>query len=178
LDYKDNKGKVGAACFGYVVQQVTVKCFIKGCSCGPCEVPDDEKEYDTFEYWEAWEVKKGDVSVLDNAYIPTWNKRCGRYVQTGVIKFYCKSSQNVPKGMGDRVGTGVLKGWAPGEFGGRKNRECATKSGNLPATDDPKKVTFWASVPVEGPAKRSMETKWNCCDAPKEVMISTDPAAA
>lgn len=177
LEYKDPRGNIGAARAGFVVQKVTVKCFIKECSCGPCEIPKDEKEFDTFEYWEAWEVKKGDKSVLDNAYIPTWNRRCGKYVQTGVIKFFCKNRQNVPPGTGDRIGTGSLEDWKPGEFGGKKNRECGTKTGKLPGTDDPKKAAFWDKLPVEGPATRSMETDWNCCDPPKKVAISADPPA-
>jgi RHS repeat-associated protein len=175
VEFKDKNGKLGAPCAGFIVQKVSVTCYRKLCSkCEPCELP-DEKKFNKYEYWEAWFIKKGDSDAPDTAgRLPTWDDSCGVYEQRGEIKFYCMVETAVPRGAGDRVGTGDLrKLWTERNFGGKTL--CATTSGELPATSDPEKAKFWDKKSIEASGSRASSLKWNCCEDKSTVTFDVKP---
>jgi RHS repeat-associated protein len=178
IRYK-GKDTTGAPCAGYVVQRVSVSCYIEKCTCvRDCTVPDDEKKFDKFEYWELFPVTLGQQHVPDTAFIPAFGKYCTKYTQTGELRFYCARRF---KGV-DGIGVGLEKKWKPGRFGVKGgNPLCSTSSGTLAATSNPEDVKFWNDnnkPPVEGPATRSYDLVGDCCNGNDNVELTVKPPKA
>lgn len=141
---------------GYIVQQVDRSEFVATCPNlaigppGPLPI-----------FWEAWFVKKGDkldwTTVRDKwtdgstrSARPSTN---GRYFAGGTVKFFTKS---ITGDLGDfnKAPADPKSTWGPGKV---------PISGALPST--PSEPSWWSGTPTEGPAQRSVDSVWNCCDA-------------
>jgi hypothetical protein len=141
---------------GYIVQHIQRGEFVSECpdvQAGPPNVDED--------YFEAWKLKKGEKvdwtttrdKWTDESNRPARPNTGGVYFANGEVKFFPQST------TGDLGDFGVASSdptsaWGPGRF---------SSSGSLPSTASP--PSWWSGAPAEGPAKRSIWSEWNCCDA-------------
>lgn len=104
--------------------------------------------------------------TMDTATFPIKPRKCGRYVQSGEIRFYCANRADAPNG----IGTGIVPGRAgaaPSPAGFRAREAgvgrplCETSAGILPRTRN--EPPFWSSPPVEGGGRRLFVVNTECC---------------
>jgi Domain of unknown function (DUF4157) len=141
---------------GYIVQHIERGEFVSECpniQAGPPNIDED--------FYEAWKLKKGEkvdwTTTRDkwtdgSKHAPRPNTG-GVYFANGEVKFFPQST------TGDLGDFGVASSdpasaWGPGRV---------STSGSLPSTGSP--PSWWSGAPAEGPAKRSIWSEWNCCDA-------------
>jgi len=140
---------------GYIVQHIE-----RGRAAETCPKAAGTPKVD-LSFWEAWFLKKDDKvdwtttrdKWTDGNTRPPSPNTSGRDFARGEVKFFKKST------TGDLGDFGVApadpkSAWGPGKV---------SASGDLPST--PSEPSWWSGTPDEGPAKRSVEATWNCCDA-------------
>jgi RHS repeat-associated protein len=163
-----------ATCDGYLIQKVSVSCFVQPCKgCDPCNVNLDSLSIPTATFWEAWDVKAGkDIPVAqdegitvkgqqlkmpftDLANSPNGTGSCGLVASHGEVRFYCKEDT---KDLGKTGTSGLWKVGTQYPIGGN----CpTTNAGVNPSTG--KEPDFWKGPWQDGPAYRSFYANWNCC---------------
>jgi RHS repeat-associated protein len=147
--------------FGYIVQEVKLRCTVKDCVNCPSFFNPVKPD---FIYYEAWTVSEGQntpsESPTDTALLTKLpDGTCGNYSQLGAVKFFCLQK---PLPLTREVGQ---KGWTYGFSVGAG--DCNTQAGkDLLATQT--KPTWWETgAPdaklIEGPAYRSFTAYWRCC---------------
>jgi hypothetical protein len=141
---------------GYIVQHIQRGEFVSECpniQAGPPDIKED--------FFEAWKLKKNETvdwtttrdGWTDGSTHPPRPNTGGVYFANGEVKFFLQST------TGDLGDFGVASSdpasaWGPGRV---------ATSGALPSTAS--QPSWWSGAPAEGPAKRSIWSTWNCCDA-------------
>lgn len=151
---------------GYIVQHIRSLQTI-----APC--PSDVKSISltpTLEYWEAWDVSKGDTvdwtttrdGWTDGSTRGPQDAMSGCQASLGTIKFFSRATTGDLGGFGTAPAT-PGSAWGPGKV---------PTSGGLPST--PSQPSWWNDRPVEGPAQRWASSYWNCCDDPAKQHNDVD----
>lgn len=151
---------------GYIVQHIRALETIQPC-------PADVKSISltpTLEYWEAWDVSKGDTvdwtttrdSWTDGSTRGPENAKSGCQASLGTIKFFSRATTGDLGGFGTAPAT-PGSAWGPGKV---------PTSGALPST--PSQPSWWNDRPVEGPGNRWASSYWNCCAEPAKQHNDVD----
>ena len=140
---------------GYIVQRIRNLQTIENCPSNVGSISTTP----TMEFWEAWDVKKGDTvdwtttrdHWTDESGRPPETTKSGMQASLGTVKFFLRSV------TGDLGGFGVAPAAAGSSWGPGK----APPSGALPSTQS--EPSWWNTTPAEGPARRWASSWWNCC---------------
>jgi hypothetical protein len=156
---------------GYIVQENTVSIpYVSGIVNGNIW---------TDHYWEAWFVKKNQVSPTTQAALGHtdhvfWNgqpnSRGGGGIK-GKIKFF------FAKRTGDLGDPGANPPTPPSQSSGWTPRNSSPSSGSLPSTRNERSVTWWNDPPDNGEAiaERSVTTAWDCTCETQTSTIKVSP---
>lgn len=155
---------------GFLVQKVWVSCFLTDCNdcSGGCG---ERLSSGAFSYYESWYLKDGNVQdrrgYTESAQYTAQDESCGRYTQTGEIRFYCMSITG-DLGRVGKAGKWELDQTYGNDFG------CSTSPGKLPSTGE--KPSWWGETSTSGvaSAEREFSMDWDCCDKNK-VNVSYKP---
>ncbi len=145
---------------GYLVQNIEGSAPIKDCANAAAPEARDKRLY-----WEAWPVAKGDKNdafTQQSGFTDTSSRNrplpstTGSDVANGTIKFFGRSVTG-DLGNFNTAPADPKSPWGPGKV---------PDSVSLPST--PTEPSWWSKSPIDGPATRSVQSTWNCCDPDKK----------